>query len=292
MAVSSLFCGQPTTLESAILQAANDLKVTGFGQRTRATLRRNRAAGGGVVPYAATKDIQGPDLVRELNALHMTSREDMPNPDIWTPVDQELVTVLYGQLDTVRALVGGLWACLATEGASVFVDYDNVPIPFCPMYPNARDFIDKSDVALSQPLAKIMERLGEQIKRTDPHLPALTSAALRELTFQKERFAREVAPQPTDETYGGWRDRLFRWVHEARLTTPEPFLQLNKLIHTTVSCTVSLAVWGHRITADDVLSSSAPHPNTARQELRVRDCGADLLSLRENVGAGWLRVPD
>ena len=140
---ASLFQVEPSLLERAVVQAANDLKVTGFGQRTRAALRRNRSAeSNSVLPYSMYKDVMGPDLVRHLNALTLllSSGEQVQDPP--SKPDRELFAALRDQLAVVKTLVAFMWAGSLSDHARVFVDYDNVPIPFCPMYPDARDLID------------------------------------------------------------------------------------------------------------------------------------------------------
>ena len=259
VAASPIFCRQPTSLEAAISQAANDLKVTGFGQHTRAILRRNRAANDKtILPHASYKDVMGPDLVRDLNALFLMHSET-PNPLALTRLDQELIAVLNGQLDVARAIVATLWAGPLSECAGLFLDYDNVPVPFCPMYPSARDLIGMSQITLPQPLTKIVQRLREQIGRVESmeasltRLPDLTPTYLRHLRTTKENFITQSAYQQ-GETIGGWQERVHRLIADARSAIPAPLIQLNRLIHVTVLCAVSLAVWDYNITVDDVLS--------------------------------------
>ena len=106
-----MFQGTPTSLERTVIQAANDLKVTGFGQRTRAALRQNRSAESqSVLPYSAYKDVIGPDLVSHLNAFTVLLNAEQPfetSPP--SGVDQQLIIALRDQLDVVRWLVAELW---------------------------------------------------------------------------------------------------------------------------------------------------------------------------------------
>ena len=269
-ATSPIFCRQPTPLEAVISQAANDLKVTRFGQQTRAVLRRNRAANENtILPYASYKGVMGPDLVRDLNALFLM-RLDRTDPLTLTRLDHELLASLNVQLDVAKAVVARLWTGPLADCAGLFLDYDNVPIPFCPMYPNARDLIGDSQIALPQPLTKIVERLRNQIARTSPMrecltlLPDLTPAYLDQLKTTQESFAAQsVANQ--GEPAVEWQERVHRLIADARADTPTPLLQLNRLIHVTVLCAVSLAIWDHTITPDDVLSCGPWGIDTPRE---------------------------
>lgn len=91
-----MFTAPPTSLETAVAQASNDLKVSGFGQRTRAALRRNLAAGENtVLPDHVSRSIPGPDLVRHLNALILIHAVGNPYGNQPHDVDREL----FGTLD-------------------------------------------------------------------------------------------------------------------------------------------------------------------------------------------------
>ena len=165
---ASLFGSKPTLLEQVVVQAANDLKVTGFGQRTRAALRRNRSAeSNSVLPYSMFKDVVGPDLVRHLNALTLLFNSEQPlQTSSPSRADEELFVALRDQLAVVRNLVAELWSDPLNDHAKAFIDYDNVPIPFCPMYPDARDLTRSNPAALPQPLAKIVHRIRNQVQET------------------------------------------------------------------------------------------------------------------------------
>ena len=259
IAASPIFFRQPTSLEVAISQAARDLKVTGFGQRTRAVLRRNRAANENtILPHASYKDMMGPDLVRDVNTLYLM-RSRTTDPLTLTRLDQELLTSLNVQLDVARAIVAGLWMDPLNECADLFLDYDNVPIPFCPMYPNARDLIGESQAAFPRPLTKIVQQLRNQIEHTKPMqaclalLPDMTPTYLEHLKMTRKSFATHSVAQH-GEPIGEWQERVHRLIADARANTPAPLLQLNRLIHLTVQCAVSLAVWDYTISVDDALS--------------------------------------
>ena len=255
-----IFRRQPSPLEAAISQAANDLKVTGFGQRTRATLRRNQSAGcQTILPHASYKDVVGPDLVRELNALHLMMNSERPNALTLTRLDRELVAVLDGQLETVRAIVATLWSGPLGDCAVLFLDYDNVPIPFCPMYPDARDLISDSHTVLPPPLMKTVLRLKDEIEKTEAmkesleHLPDISQSMLQHLKSKKEGFVK-AAKCRHGETIGDWQERIHDLISEGRSVIPPSLVQLNRLIHITVLCAVSLAVWDYTITTEDVSS--------------------------------------
>ena len=253
-----LFGRQPSSLEAAISQAANDLKVTGFGQRVRAVLRRNRAAEDSILPGASYGDLVGPDLVRELNALWLLATAGDVNLPTSTRLDQELLGLLHPQLDIARAIVASLWDGPLSDCAAVFVDYDNVPFPLCPMYLNARELIP-SNVVLPTQLGQIVERLRSTLHRvplmqaaTD-QLPALTPDYLAGLAAKKTAFKQESAYHQ-GETVLEWQERIHAAIRESRADLPLPLVQLNRLIHVTVQCLVSLAVWDHRATPADVSS--------------------------------------
>ena len=184
-------------------------------------------------------------------------------PDSLTLIrlDQELVSVLDRQLDVVTTIVARLWEGALSEFGAAFLDYDNVPIPFCPMYPNARDLLDNSLIALPQPLTKIVQRLRDEIDQTEAmqeslqHLTTFTPSFLQDIRTMKQDSMKEAAYRQ-GETIGEWQARIHCLIDDARSAVPASFLQLNRLIHVTVLCTVSLAIWYNNITVDDVLSCS------------------------------------
>lgn len=70
--MTDLLESEPTDLEAAVAQLTADLRVAGLGQRTRSALRRNQDANDNIfIPYAAFKDVPGPDLVRHANAAYI-----------------------------------------------------------------------------------------------------------------------------------------------------------------------------------------------------------------------------
>ena len=106
-----MFATDPTPLESMVIQVVNDLRVSGFGQRARAALRRNRAAGEmTILPEYTLRGLSGPDLVRHLNALVLMHQAKSRIENQFHGVDHELLSVLQQPLDTARQLVAGLWA--------------------------------------------------------------------------------------------------------------------------------------------------------------------------------------
>lgn len=258
--LGSPFHLQPTDLEAAISQAADDLKITAFGQRVRATLRRNRAAqGNAALPHASYKDVVGPDLVRELNALWFLAASDTPHVEAPTRLDRELFGLLQDHIDIARAIVARLWDSRLDDCAASFLDYDNVPVPLCPMYWNARDLIGNADSVFPRPLTQIVERLKTELAKSPlmqaslDHLDRVSPTYLQHLHAKKTRFIEE-SPCRRDETVADWADRLQALIQDARSEVPPALLALNQLIHVTVMCLVSLAVWDNRACPDDVSS--------------------------------------
>ena len=155
-----MFSLEPTTLETVVAQAANDLKVSGFGQRTRAALRRNRAAGDEtVLPDHTFRSTCGPDLVRQFNALFLLRAVGNPFGNQPHDVDRELFLALQDSLQVARQMVAYVWAGPLSDVATAFVDNDNLPVPFCPMYPDARDLVTDGATALPRQLTKIIDRI-------------------------------------------------------------------------------------------------------------------------------------
>lgn len=260
---ASLFQIEPSLLERAVVQAANDLRVTGFGQRTRAALRRNRSAeSNSVLPYSMYKDVVGPDLVRHLNALTLllNSGQHIQKPP--SQPDRELFVALRDQLIVVQILVALMWTGLPRDHAKVFVDYDNVPIPFCPLYPDARDLLDSSLDVLPQPLTKISGRLRQALQDTPIMRDSLacstsiTSSDLQYLKQVRDNFKAQVAYQH-GETLLEWRTRAFELVAAAQTETPVALILLNSLIHGIVSSVVNLAVWDQQLAYGDIISSTS-----------------------------------
>ena len=258
-----MFDVAPTQLERTVVQAANDLKITGFGQRTRAALRRNRdAESNSVLPYSMFNDVVGPDLVRHLNALTLLLNSDQPF-DTSSPskADEELLVVLRDQLAVVKSLVAFVWSDLLREYARAFIDYDNIPIPFCPMYPNARDLIGNSSFTLPQPLAKIVDRLRDQVQDTPimkesmAVLSALGSSDLQNLEAIRKNFQLQASYR-RGETFLEWQSRVHQLVATAQADVPVAVLLSNALIHSVISSAVSLAVWDRELASSEVLSTT------------------------------------
>ena len=291
---ASPFHLQATDLEEAISQAADDLKITAFGQRVRATLRRNRqAASSAILPHASYKDVAGPDLVRELNALYLLVAAEDSNLPAPSRLDRELVDLLNDHIDIARGLVAFLWDDALHDCASLFIDYDNVPIPLCPMYCNARELIGTTDAALPRPLVQIIERLKTELAQSPlvqaslDHADDMTSAQIQCFQATKRRFTEE-SPYRQGETVADWGDRLQDLIQDGRSAVPPALLALNQLIHLTVMCLVSLAVWDNRACPDDISSC---------QPAGGGDWGAPIDSSTDEPGPGHARpgrqaIPD
>lgn len=258
-----MFDVAPTQLERTVAQAANDLKITGFGQRTGAALRRNRdAEDDSVLPYSMFKDVVGPDLVRHLNALTLLLNSDQPlHASSPSRADEELLVALRDQLAVVKGLVASLWPDPLSEYAKAFIDYDNVPIPFCPMYPDARDLIGTSIATLPHPLAKIVGRLRNQVQSAPIMRESLEclsdfgSSDLRNLEAIREDFQSQAVYR-RGETFLEWASRVHQLVATAQMDVPVAILLANALIHSVISAVVSLAVWDRQLVSDDVLSTT------------------------------------
>ena len=258
-----MFDVAPTQLERTVVQAANDLKITGFGQRTRAALRRNRdAESNSVLPYSMFKDVVGPDLVRHLNALTLLLNSDQPvHTSSPSRADEELLIALRDQLAVVKSLVAFVWPDPLSEYARAFIDYDNIPIPFCPMYPDARDLISQSSATLPHPLAKIVGRLRDQVQNTPiikesvGFLSDLRSSDLRNLEAIRKNFQLQASYQPA-ETFLEWQSRVHQLVATAQADVPGAVLLSNALIHSVISSVVSLAVWDRELASSEVLSTT------------------------------------
>lgn len=251
-----------TELESTIAQLAADLRVTGLGQRTRAALRRNRSAQDDTfLPHAAYQDIPGPDLVRHLNATYVAGLGEADRGLQLCSADDQLLSVLQRQLVEMCQVVARLWDGPQSQVAAAFPDYDNLPVPFCPMYPNARELLRES-FELPRQLETIVSRLKEVMSRTDTIAAAsaqstlLDADAVSRLSKAKLAFVTEAAARPS-ETYMQWAGRIAQLVNEARLTVPPALLHANNLINAAVGSLVSLAVWDCSLSEGQVLESTA-----------------------------------
>ena len=251
----------PTELELAILGLAPDLKVSGFGQRTRAALRRNRDANDDTfLPHAAFKDIPGPDLVRHLNAISIVGASDADFGSQLGSADDQLLAALQRQLAEAQRFVARLWDGPLSAVAASFVDYDNLPVPFCPMYPNARELRHSHDLTLARPLESILGRLRYVLFRTDAYSAAVAyvlsadSPAIARLAELKQGLMPELAAR-SSETYAQWSTRASGLVEASRNEVPSELLHVNNLINATVGSLVSLSVWDHSLSDDDVRSA-------------------------------------
>ena len=156
------------------------------------------------------------------------------------------------------------------------------------MYYNARDLIGNAAVALPRPLLQIVERLKTELARSPlvlgslSHIDGMTSSRLQRLYATKSRFTEE-SPCRQGETVADWRDRLQALIHDGRSDVPPAILALNQLIHVTVMCLVSLAVWDNRASPDDVLSCQPSDAGAAS--------GAPVDGTEDEPGVGHAR-PD
>ena len=292
---ASLFQIEPSLLERAVVQAANDLKVTGFGQRTRAALRRNRSAeSNSVLPYSMYKDVVGPDLVRHLNALTLllNSGQHVENPH--SKPDRELFAALRDQLAIAKMLVALMWTESPSDHARAFVDYDNVPIPFCPMYPDARDLIGSYPEPLPRPLSKISDRLRNAVQDTpimreaQECFSSLTSRDLRDLKHRAEDF-KSQSRYRQGETLLEWQTRVHLLVVAAQAGLPHAIPLSNSLIHSTISSVVSLAVWDHELASSEVISAEPWGENALQSEPQEDHLDADHLDESRPYGPD---IPD
>lgn len=262
----------PTELESTVAQLAADLKVAGLGQRARAALRRNQGANDDTfLPHAMFKDVPGPDLVRHANATFITALMKPHGELRFGSADDQLLAVLQRQLEEVRRFVARLWGGPLSHVAAAFVDYDNLPVPFCPMYPNARELL-ASDLTLPHQLERILGRLRAPLYRTEALAAALEQSAaaapglITRLTETKEALLPDLPAQPP-ESLRQWNQRVSRRVAAARDDVPRALLAANSLINATVGSLVSLAVWDHSLSHSDLLSSTR-WPDYADEDCR------------------------
>lgn len=249
----------PTDLEVVALQGANDLKVSGFGQRLRAALRRNLKAGSNtVLPDYMAKDMPGPDLVRHFNGLFLLHAVGNPLGNQPHDVDRELFNALRGSLDTIGKMVAYMWTGPLGNVASAFLDDDNLPPPFCPMYFNARDLVNGKDFDLHPQVVKVVDRVKVEIEKTPVWTRAVLCASelqpntLNALKVAKEAF-REGADVQEGEQAEQWGVRLYRLLSEGRSEVPTPLLLVNRLITATVAAMVSLTIWSYEVEKEDLL---------------------------------------
>lgn len=259
--MTDLLESEPTDLEAIVAQLAADLRVTGLGQRTRSALRRNQDANDDTfIPYTTFKDLPGPDLVRHANAAYIASLASPQGRLHLGRADDQLLAVLQRQLAEVRRFTARLWEGSLAHVASAFADYDNLAIPFCPMYPNTRELLG-GDLTLPHQLERILECLKETLHRTEVFRAALEQAAAVDadeaarLARAKESLLPELQARPS-ESIIQWNHRTVRLIDAARKEVPSVLLAVNGLINATVGSLVSLAVWDHSL-SDAVLLSSA-----------------------------------
>lgn len=248
-----MFEHRPTDLEIALLQAANDLKVSGFGQKLRAALRRNRKAGSkSVLPDYLAKDMPGPDLVRHFNGLFLLHAVGNPLGNQPHNVDRELFQTLPDSLSTLAKIVAYMWIGPLGNVASAFLDDDNLPPPFCPMYFNARDLAKEEDAVLHPQILKVVNRVKAEIEKTPVWAHAVSCASelrpedLRALRGSMAAFRGQV-DEREGEQVEQWRMRLYDQLTAARSEVPEALLLVNRLITATVAAMALLTIWGHTI---------------------------------------------
>ena len=234
-----------------------------------------------MLPYSAYKDVIGPDLVSHLNAFTVLLNAEQPfetSPP--SGVDQQLIIALRDQLDVVRWLVAELWPDPLQAYAGAFIDYDNVPIPFCPMYPDARDLIGNNSAVPPQPLAKVVGRLRDQVKNSPIMQEALecvsdvTSTDLQNLQDIRKNFKSQVAYEH-GETLLEWWSRAYQLVAAAQGEVPVALLLANSLIHSVISASVSLAVWDHKLARSEVIYSKTWGRHAPEDERNSHNGGED-----------------
>ena len=247
-----------------------------------------------MLPYSMYKDVVGPDLVRHLNALTLllNSEQHVQKPP--SKPDRELFAVLRDQLAVVKTLVAFMWTGSPSEHAKAFVDYDNLPIPFCPMYPDARNLIGSNPETLPQPLSNISDRLREALQDTaimraaQECFSSLTSKDLRDLKARHEQF-RSQARYRQGETLLEWQTRVYLLVAAAQADLPVGLPLLNSLIHSMISSVVSLAVWDYELASGEVISTEPWGKHVSGSEPQEDHTPAD--SLDETLPYG-LDIPD
>lgn len=251
---------QPTELESVLSQGANDLKVTGFGQRTRAALRRNRDAGEDTfLPSYENNSITAPDLIRHLNALILHLLGGMRVTHLANR-DRDLLLALRDSLIVVTRLVASVWTTSMRQVATSFIDYDDLPGPFCIMYPDTRSQTEDTAPSLPTQTSRIIDRIRTEIERTPiwqlahERAEAINSSDLEGLRDARASYRTE-SQYREDETLGEWRDRCYRLIEHRRRHVPMELLLLNRLIHTSISTLVSLAIWDYQITPEEIVES-------------------------------------
>ena len=239
-------------LEDVVSLAAHDFKVSGVGQRTRAALRRNLAAvDETILPDHLVRSIPGPDLVRQLNTLELVRLVGSPFSTGFRPVDRELVRALQSPLSTIGRMIGYLWSGPLSAVANTFVGIDSVPIPHSTTYPGGRSLAG-SDQGLPRQIARVLDRIGTEVRATDVWTSAVSTAAslsaddLNNLKYDKAHF--EAGCSPTEgELVGDWQDRIAESLKNAVTQVPAELLAAEQLIAACVETLVSLSCWDHQI---------------------------------------------
>ena len=256
-----MFPQEPTSLEAVVAQAASDLRASRFCQRIRAPLRRHLATDKTEIPDHTYRSVPGPDLVRQLNTLLLAILTGaVENPQSTHPrgVDRELFKVLQSSLQIARQMVAYIWVGPLSDVAPAFVDRDNLPPPFCPMYPNARDLVESGETTLAHQLAKIVNRVKEEIEKTPAWAYAVQCASELELEdvltlrTMRDQFRDQVSGRQS-EPLRQWRGRVHGLLAAARSDVPKALLGMNRLVTASVAAMVSLAIWDHLIEEEDIL---------------------------------------
>ena len=117
------------------------------------------------------------------------------------------------------------------------------------MYPNAREHIGTNTLILTQPLGKIIERVADAISQTQVAQAAievsqsLSSNAVTDMKNGLAEYFFLLLPIANERQIGQWNERIQQVLVEQRTLVPRSFLDLNQIIHTSVSVMMSLAVW-------------------------------------------------
>ena len=117
------------------------------------------------------------------------------------------------------------------------------------------------DLTLPHQLERILEQLREVLYRTEALTAALEHSAAAEpdviarLAAAKKALTPKLQAQPPESVLQ-WNQRASRLIAAARHEVPPPLLVANNLINATVGSLVSLAVWNHSLSHDDVLGSA------------------------------------
>lgn len=212
------------------------------------------------------KELPGPDLMRHVNALALLHSSQELVHVVPNAADRELLVVLRDQFTVVTSLVAMLWSGPLTDYAGSFIDYDNVPIPLCPMYYGARDLVASGQFQVPYPMSKIADRLRDALEDTPimresmDCLPVLRRTDLQKLKDISDKFRAQVNHR-RGETLLEWRTRAHQLVGAAQAEVPKALPFLNALIYSIVSSLVSLAVWDHKLTCGEIVSCRLRHPD-------------------------------